>query len=193
MAEVQTEIRLSRVGKRPVPLPKGVTVNLNASAIEVKGPKGQLQRQLPQGVVAKKDGEAILVTAEAVGADHARLQGLGRALIAAMVKGAAEGYEKVLELHGTGYRCEIKGRAIHFNLGLSHPCTFELPKSIEAEIPKDSKGTVLMLRSADKEAIGQACATIIRFRPPEPYGGKGIRHRGEQIRRKAGKTGKGRK
>jgi len=187
------DIRLSRVGKRPVALPKGVTVNLNASAIEVKGPKGQLQKQLPQGVVAKKDGEAILVTADATGADHARLQGLGRALIAAMVKGAAEGYERVLELHGTGYRCEIKGRAIHFNLGLSHPCTFELPKSIEAEIPKDSKGTVLMLRSADKEAIGQACATIIRFRPPEPYGGKGIRHRGEQIRRKAGKTGKGRK
>jgi large subunit ribosomal protein L6 len=189
----ETAIRLSRVGKRPVALPKGVTVNLSASGIEVKGPKGQLQRKLPQGVLAKKDGEAILVTADAKGADHARIQGLGRALIAAMVKGAAEGYEKILELHGTGYRCEIKGRAIHFNLGLSHPCTFELPKSIEAEIPKDSKGTVLMLRSADKEAIGQACATIIRFRPPEPYGGKGIRHRGENIRRKAGKTGKGRK
>lgn len=188
-----TEIRLSRVGKRPVALPKGVTVNLSGSGIEVKGPKGQLTKQLPQGVVAKKDGEAVVVTADATGADHARLQGLGRALIAAMVKGAAEGYERILELHGTGYRCELKGRAIHFNLGLSHPATFELPKSIEAEIPKDSKGTVLMLRSADKEAIGQACATIIRLRPPEPYGGKGIRHRGEQIRRKAGKTGKGRK
>lgn len=188
-----TEIRLSRVGKRPVALPKGVTVNLSGSGIEVKGPKGQLTKLLPQGVVAKKDGEAVVVTANATGADHARLQGLGRALIAAMVKGAAEGYERILELHGTGYRCELKGRAIHFNLGLSHPATFELPKSIEAEIPKDSKGTVLMLRSADKEAIGQACATIIRLRPPEPYGGKGIRHRGEQIRRKAGKTGKGRK
>jgi len=188
-----TEIRQSRVGKRPVALPKGVTVNVTSSGIEVKGPKGQLSRSLPQGVVAKKDGEAILVTANATGADHARLQGLGRALIAAMVKGAAEGYEKILELHGTGYRCELKGRSIHFNLGLSHPATFDLPKSIEAEIPKDSKGTVLMLRSADKEAIGQACATIIRLRPPEPYGGKGIRHRGEQIRRKAGKTGKGRK
>ena len=188
-----TEIRLSRVGKRPVALPKGVTVNLSGTGIEVKGPKGQLTKQLPQGVVAKKDGEAVLVTANATGADHARLQGLGRALIAAMVKGAAEGYERILELHGTGYRCELKGRSIHFNLGLSHPATFELPKSIEAEIPKDSKGTVLMLRSADKEAIGQACATIIRLRPPEPYGGKGIRHRGGQIRRKAGKTGKGRK
>src|SRR6188472_2131818 len=135
MTEVQSEIRLSRVGKRPVPLPKGVTVNLSASGVEVKGPKGQLEKKLPQGVLVKKDGEAILVTADATGADHARLQGLGRALIAAMVKGAAEGYERVLELHGTGYRCEIKGRAIHFNLGLSHPCTFELPKSIEAEIP----------------------------------------------------------
>lgn len=192
MAET-AEIRLSRVGKRPVALPKGVTVSLSAGAVEVKGPKGQLAKKLPLGVLAKKDGEAILVTADATGTDHARLQGLGRALIAAWVKGAAEGYERTLELHGTGYRAELKGRTIHFNLGLSHPATFDLPKSIEAEIPKDSKGTVLILRSADKEVIGQACATIIRLRPPEPYGGKGIRYRGEQIRRKAGKTGKGRK
>jgi len=193
MTAEATDIRLSRVGKRPVPLPKGVTVNLKGETVDVQGPKGKLSRVVPAGVKFAKDGEAINVSADAVGADYARLQGLGRALLASWVKGAAEGYERILELHGTGYRCELKGRTIHFNLGLSHPATFELPTTIEAEIPKDSKGTVLILRSADKETIGQACATIRRLRPPEPYGGKGIRNRGEQIRRKAGKTGKGKK
>ncbi|MCH2108844.1 MAG: 50S ribosomal protein L6 [Polyangiaceae bacterium] len=191
MSEV--EIRQSRLGKRPIDLPKGVTVNISADVVDVQGPKGKVKRAIPTGVIAKKDGESILVTADAVGKDHARLQGLGRALIAAMVKGAAEGYERTLELHGTGYRCELKGRTIHFNLSLSHPATFDLPQGIDAEVPKDSKGTVLILRSADKEAIGQAGASIKSLRPPEPYGGKGIRFRGEQIRRKAGKAGKGRK
>jgi large subunit ribosomal protein L6 len=182
-------IRLSRVGKRPVLIPAGVTVNLTDTKIDVQGPKGKLSRVLPKGVIAKKEDQNILVTADAVGADHARLQGLGRALINSMVEGAAKGYERILELHGTGYRCEIKGQTIHFNLSLSHPATFDIPQGLDAEIPKDSKGTVLILRSADKEQVGQACATIIRLRPPEPYGGKGIRHRGENIRRKAGKTG----
>jgi large subunit ribosomal protein L6 len=191
MTAAVSDIRLSRVGKRPVALPKGVTVNLKGSTVDVQGPKGKLSRVVPAGVKYNKDGEAITVSADAVGTDYARLQGLGRALLASWVKGAAEGYERILELHGTGYRCELKGRTIHFNLGLSHPASFDLPASIEAEIPKDSKGTVLILRSADKEVIGQACATIRRLRPPEPYGGKGIRNRGEQIRRKAGKTGKG--
>ncbi len=189
----EPEIRLSRVGKRPVVVPKGVTVNLTDSVIDVQGPKGKLSRKLPEGVIVKKEGDDVMVTAEAVGADYARLQGLGRALIVSMVKGAAEGYERVLELHGTGYRCELKGRTIHFNLGLSHPSFFELPEGIDADVPKESKGTVVVLRSADKEAVGQACATIIGLRPPEPYGGKGIRRRGERIRRKAGKAGKGRK
>lgn len=182
-------IKLSRVGKRPVPIPSGVTANLNGNVIDVQGPKGKLKRTLPPGVIAKKESDSIVVTADAQGADHARIQGLGRALINSMVEGVANGYERVLELHGTGYRCEIKGKTIHFNLSLSHPASFDIPDGLDAEIPKDSKGTVLILRSADKEQVGQACATIIRLRPPEPYGGKGIRHRGEQIRRKAGKTG----
>lgn len=189
----EAEVRNSRVGKRPVVVPKGVTVKMSGSTADVQGPKGKLKRDLPAGVIAKQDGDSILVTADATGADHARLQGLGRALLNSWVQGAASGYEKTLELHGTGYRCEAKGRTIHFNLGLSHPATFDLPMGVEAEIPKDSKGTVLILRSADKETLGQSCATIIRLRPPEPYGGKGIRFRGEQIRRKAGKAGKGRK
>jgi large subunit ribosomal protein L6 len=191
MSEVQ--VRNSRLGKRPVDVPKGVTVNLSGSTIDIQGPKGKLKQVLPTGVIAKKEGESVVVTADAEGKDHARLQGLGRALIASMVLGAAQGYERTLELHGTGYRCELKGRTIHFNLGLSHPASYDLPAGIDAEIPKDSKGTVLILRSADKSAIGEACASIKRLRPPEPYGGKGIRYRGEQIRRKAGKAGKGRK
>lgn len=189
MAAATAAIRLSRVGKRPVAIPSGVTVNLSGDKIDVQGPKGKLNRVLPKGVIAKKEDVGILVTADATGSDHARLQGLGRALINSMVEGVANGYERVLELHGTGYRCELKGRTLHFNLSLSHPTSYDLPEGLEAEIPKDSKGTVLILRSADKEQVGQACATIIHFRPPEPYGGKGIRHRGEQIRRKAGKTG----
>src|SRR5690606_29449481 len=182
-------IRLSRVGKRPVAIPAGVTVNLKDNQIDVQGPKGKLTRVLPAGVIAKKEDVGIVVTADATGSNHARLQGLGRALINSMVEGAANGFERILELHGTGYRCELKGRTIHFNLSLSHPASYDLPQGLEAEVGKDSKGTVLILRSADKEQIGQACASIISLRPPEPYGGKGIRHRGENIRRKAGKTG----
>jgi large subunit ribosomal protein L6 len=114
-----------------------------------------------------------------------------RALVASMVKGVADGYEKVLELKGTGYRVELKGTTLHFALGFSHPIAFVLPKGITAAIPADSKGTVLVLTGADKEAIGQAAAKIRGFRPPEPYGGKGVRYRGERVREKAGKAGKG--
>lgn len=193
MTAVESTVRLSRVGKRPVVIPKGVTVNVKDGAIDIQGPKGKLKRALPSGVLVAKDGEALTVTASATGVDHARLQGLGRALIAAMIKGASEGYERILELHGTGYRCELKGRTIHFNLGLSHPANVTLPEGMTATIPADSKGTVLILTTADKELMGQTCATIRRLRPPEPYGGKGIRNRGENIRRKAGKAAKGRK
>lgn len=189
----QEAVRFSRLGKRPILVPKGVSVQLKDGAIDIQGPKGKLRRVLPPGVLVEQDAAEVRVTADAGGADHARLQGLGRALIAAMVKGASEGYERILELHGTGYRCEIKGKTVHFNVGLSHPASVDLPEGISATIPGDSKGTVLILTSADKELIGQVCATIRRIRPPEPYGGKGIRYRGEQIRRKAGKAGKGRK
>jgi large subunit ribosomal protein L6 len=192
MAETQ-DIKLSRLGKRPIPIPKGVTVNLKDGSIEVQGPKGKLSRVLPTGVLIQKEGEELRLAADATGVDHARIQGLGRALVASMVKGAAEGYERILELHGTGYRCELKGTIINFNLGLSHPASVQVPQGVTATVPGDSKGTVLILNSADKEQLGQLAATIKRLRPPEPYGGKGIRYRGEQIRRKAGKAGKGRK
>lgn len=191
MATATTEVRLSRVGKRPINIPKGVTVNLSETKVDVQGPKGKLSIPLPGQVLAKKDGEAISFTSSAPGRDGARLQGLSRALLASAVKGAAEGYERVLELVGTGYRAEVKGKVITLALGFSHPTNVEVPASITAVVPADSKGTQLVLTSADKALLGQLAASIRDLRPPEPYGGKGIRYRGENIRRKAGKAAKG--
>ena len=191
MATATEEVRLSRVGKRPVNIPKGVTVNLSDVKLDVQGPKGKLSIPLPGQVVAKKDGDAISFTSSAPGRDGARLQGLSRALFASAVKGAAEGYERVLELVGTGYRAEVKGKVVTLSLGFSHPTSIELPASITGVVPPDSKGTMLVLTSADKALLGQLAASIRDLRPPEPYGGKGIRYRGENIRRKAGKAAKG--
>ena len=182
--------RLSRVGKRPVTLPKGVTVNMNGAHLDIQGPKGKLSLDLPASVACKKDGDSLVIESSAPGRDGARLQGLGRALLASKVRGVAEGYEKLLELVGTGYRCEVKGQTATLSLGYSHPTQVELPPGISGNVPVDSKGTLLVLTSADKSLLGQVAASIRDLRPPEPYGGKGIRYRGEAIRRKAGKAAK---
>jgi len=183
--------KTSRVGKRPIDVPKGVTVVLAARSVKVKGPKGELVRELTLNTDLKVDGAKLHVSSNAPGRDGSRLQGLMRALIASMVKGVAEGYERILELKGTGYRVEAKGTTLNFALGFSHPINFPLPQGISATIPADSKGTVLVLNGADKGLIGQTAAKIRGFRPPEPYGGKGVRYRGEHVREKAGKAGKG--
>jgi large subunit ribosomal protein L6 len=183
--------KTSRVGKRPIELPKGVTATLNAKGIDIKGPKGQLSRGLVDTVSIKLDAGKLHVSSTAPGRDGSRLQGLMRALVAGMVKGVADGYEKILELKGTGYRVELKGTTLHFALGYSHPIAYPLPKGITAAVPPESKGTVLVLNGPDKEVIGQTAAKIRGFRPPEPYGGKGVRYRGERVREKAGKAGKG--
>ena len=183
--------KTSRVGKRPIDLPKGVTATLSGRSIDIKGPKGQLTRGLVDTVTIKQDGAKLHVSSTAPGRDASRLQGLMRALVAAMVKGVADGYEKVLELKGTGYRVELKGTTLNFALGYSHPISYPLPKGITANVPADSKGTLLILQGADKGTIGQTAAKIRGFRPPEPYGGKGVRYRGERVREKAGKAGKG--
>jgi large subunit ribosomal protein L6 len=189
--EPQTEPkRLSRVGKRPVAVPKGVTLTIAGQTVSAQGPKGKLALDLPPNVSAKKDGEAVTITSSAPGRDGARLQGLGRALVASMIKGASVGYETILELVGTGYRCEVKGKTVTLQLGYSHPCVIELPAALSGVVPPDSKGTQLVLTSADKGLLGQMAATIRDLRPPEPYGGKGVRYRGENIRRKAGKAAK---
>ena len=190
MTERATLTVQSRVGKRPIALPKGVQVNIASGRCSVEGPKGKLSMDLPKDVMVQKDGETLSVKSSASGSDAARLQGLGRALLLSLVKGAAEGYERVLELHGTGYRAELKGSELTLSLGFSHPIVYPLPPEVKATIPGDSKGTVLILTSPDKAKLGQVAATLRSYRPPEPYGGKGVRYRGERIRRKAGKAGK---
>jgi large subunit ribosomal protein L6 len=190
MAKETTEPRTSRVGKRPIPLPKGVTTTISADKIEVKGPKGTLNKPIPPSVSVKKEGEELQVHSDAPGSAAPRLQGLARALIANMVHGVTEGYEKRLQLVGTGYKAEVKGQDIVCSLGFSHLKTYNMPAGLKCEIPKDSKGQLLILTGADKEHVGQAAATIRSFRPPQPYGGKGVRYLGERIREKAGKAGK---
>jgi large subunit ribosomal protein L6 len=185
-----TEMKQSRVGKIPVPLPKGVTVSLATGRVDVKGPKGSLSLPLPDSVSVKQDGDKLIVSSSAPPKDAPRLQGLGRALLANTVKGCAEGYQKTLELHGVGYRAELKGNTLSLSLGLSHIVEYELPKGVTVDIPKDAKGTLIHVSCADKSLIGQACAQIRSYRPPEPYGGKGVRYRDEKVKRKAGKTGK---
>jgi large subunit ribosomal protein L6 len=182
--------RLSRVGKRPILIPKGITVNVSGTRFEVQGPKGKLGRELPGQVVILREGDALRVTTTAPGRDAARLQGLARALIAAMIKGVGEGYTRILELVGTGYRAEVKGQILTMQVGLSHPVIMDLPASVSATVPPDSKGTQIVMTSPDKELLGRLSSTLRSRRPPEPYGGKGVRFRGEVLRRKAGKAGK---
>jgi large subunit ribosomal protein L6 len=181
--KAETAPLTSRIGKRPVPLPKGVSATISSGDVQIKGPKGALSRALPKNVTVAQDRDALLVASDAPGRSAARLQGLTRALLSNMVVGVSEGYEKRLELHGTGYRAELKGKTLYCSLGFSKQVEYPLPEGIDVDIPKD-------LRGADKEVVGQTAATIRAFRPPEPYGGKGVRYKGERVREKAGKAGK---
>lgn len=195
MAAAQTEGRAnakreSRVGKRPIAVPKGVTVTVKGRRCEVKGAKGTLALDLPESVSVQETAGQLAVSSDRDAPDGPRLQGLGRALLANLVKGVSTGYERTLELVGTGYRAEVKGTVVHLSLGFSHPVAYQLPPTVTGKVAPDSKGSVLSLESPDKAALGQAAATIRGFRPPEPYGGKGVRYRGENILRKAGKAGK---
>jgi large subunit ribosomal protein L6 len=192
-AQVAAPERQSRTGKRPVIVPKGVTVEISGRQFSAKGPKGSVSRTLPKEAKVQREGDQITFTADAVGRNGPRLQGLARALAASAVKGVAEGFERILELVGTGYRCEVKGQTVSLQVGYSHPTTYQLPAEVKGLVNPDSKGTQLVLTSADAASVGQAAASIRAIRPAEPYGGKGIRYRGEQVRRKAGKAGKGRK
>jgi len=182
--------RESRVGKRPIPVPKGVTITVKDRQVQVKGAKGTLEMQLPVSVKVVESAGQLAVSSDDEGQDGPRLQGLGRALLANLVQGVSAGYERTLELVGTGYRAEVKGNVVHLALGFSHPVAYPLPPLVTGKVAADSKGSVLHLESPDKAALGQAAATIRGFRPPEPYGGKGVRYRGENILRKAGKAGK---
>jgi large subunit ribosomal protein L6 len=184
------DLRNSRIGKRPIALPKGCSATIKDGSIEVKGPKGTLSRVLPEGVSARVEGGAILITPTVPGRDGPRIQGLAWALVGGMVKGVSEGYVRTLQLVGTGYRAEVKGQMLNLSLGFSHPIAFPLPQGVKCEIPGDSKGTIVILSGSDKERMGQTAAKIRGFRPPEPYGGKGVRYQGEKVREKAGKAAK---
>jgi len=180
--------RTSRIGKLPIPIPKGVTVSIQGAKVNVQGAKGKLELALPLNTSAEvKDGR-VVVSSTLPGRDAARMQGLARALIANMVKGTTDGFTRTLELVGTGYRAEMKGGAIHFALGFSHPVVFPVPPGISAVVPADSKGTQIVITGADRALVGQTAARVRAIRPPEPYGGKGVRYRGEQVREKAGKA-----
>ncbi len=185
------DLKQSRVGKRPIELPKGVTAVLKDGAVDVKGPKGALTRKLPPNVKVTLAGATITVMPTIGGRDGSRFQGLARALINGMVQGAAGGYTKTLQLVGTGYRAEVKGQILNLSLGFSHPVNFPIPQGITVQIPGDSKGPIIILTGADKAVMGQTAAKIRGFRPPEPYGGKGVRYQGEKVREKAGKAAKG--
>jgi large subunit ribosomal protein L6 len=185
------DVKLSRTGKRPIPLPKGVTFTVKDGKIDVKGPKGGSSRAVTPNVDIKVDAGAITIHPTVGGRDGSRFQGLARALIAGMVEGASTGYTRTLQLVGTGYRAEVKGPILNLALGFSHPVNFPIPQGIKVEIPADSKGTLVILTGSDKEKMGQTAAKIRAFRPPEPYGGKGVRYHGEKVREKAGKAGKG--
>lgn len=185
------QMRHSRVGKRPIPLPKGVTATVANGKIEVKGPKGSLTRDLTPNVKVKLENGELNVYPTVMGRDGARFQGLARSIINGMVIGAGTGYTRTLQLVGTGYRAEVKGKILNLSLGFSHPVNFPIPEGVKVEIPGDSKGTLIILTGADKEKMGQTAAKIRGFRPPEPYGGKGVRYQGEKVREKAGKAAKG--
>jgi large subunit ribosomal protein L6 len=184
--------RTSRVGKLPIPIPKGVTVAVANGTVAVKGTKGELKWALPEGTSIAVEAERVTVSVDS-GRGSARMQGLARALVANMVKGTSEGFTKSLLLVGTGYRAEVKGKELHMSVGLSHPVVFPVPLGIDIAIPKDSKGSVIVVSGADRAQVGQTAARIRNTRPPEPYGGKGVRYQGERVREKAGKSGKGAK
>ena len=176
---------MSRIGKKPILIPKGVTIDLKDGLLIVKGPKGTLQRKLHPKVSVKLDNDQILILVQEENRESNALHGLHRALIANMVTGVSKGFERILEIVGIGYRAEVSGKVATFHLGYSHPIQFQLPDGIEAKIEK----TKVTLSGIDKEVLGLTAAKIRGFRKPEPYKGKGIKYGEEHIRRKAGKTG----
>jgi large subunit ribosomal protein L6 len=176
---------MSRIGKKPVAIPKGVDIGLDGGLLTVKGPKGELTLQVHPSVIMNVEGDRIALTVTDETRESKSLHGLFRVLISNMVTGVANGFEKVLEIVGVGYRAELKGRTAVFHLGYSHPISFDLPQGIDARVER----TKIILTGVDKELLGMTAAKIRSFRKPEPYKGKGIRYADEMIRRKAGKAG----
>jgi large subunit ribosomal protein L6 len=176
---------MSRIGKKPIPVPKGVQVNLRDGLVEVKGPKGQLSQSLPPGVsVALEDGQIVASVSEA--REQRKFHGLGRTLVANAVQGVSEGFKRELDIVGVGYRAEVKGKQVQFALGYSHPVVFDIPTGIDVAIDKQTHITVTGI---DRQLVGQVAADMRRLRKPDPYKQKGVRYTGEVLKKKAGKTG----
>ena len=177
---------MSRIGKKPVPVPNGVTVTLTGNTISVKGPKGELSRKLhPDMQIAVEDG-TVNVTRPSDEQNHRALHGLTRSLIANMVEGVTNGYRKQLEITGVGYKAEVKPFGLQLALGFSHPVEYRAPAGIKLSAPQP---TAVVIEGADKEKVGQVAAEIRALRKPEPNKGKDVKYQGEQVRRKAGKAG----
>ena len=178
---------MSRIGKKPISIASGVKVTLDGQNVKVEGPKGHLERTIHEKVEVLRESDQLLVAYRAVESNTALL-GLTRSLIANMVDGVVNGFSKVLEINGVGYRAELKGSALNLSLGYSHPIEYLLPQGITAEV--DTKANRITVSGIDKELVGATAAKIRSFREPEPYKGKGIKYADERILRKAGKTGK---
>jgi large subunit ribosomal protein L6 len=175
---------MSRIGRKPIPVPESVTVELAPGRVAVKGPKGELAQSLSAEMKVQQEDGTVTVERPTDRGEHRALHGLTRSLIANMVEGVTEGFEKRLEIQGVGYRAQLKGKSLEMALGYSHPVPIEPPEGIEFEVPQP---TEIIVRGIDKQLVGQVAADIRKRRPPEPYKGKGIRYRDEHVMRKVGK------
>jgi large subunit ribosomal protein L6 len=175
---------MSRIGKQPIAVPEGVMVSIEPELVRVNGPKGELSERVSRAMDVKQDDGQIIVTRPTDRGEHRALHGLTRSLIANMVEGVTNGFEKRLEIQGVGYRAQLQGKKLVLSLGYSHPVEVEAPDGIDFEVPQP---TQIVVRGISKQAVGEVAAIIRKKRPPEPYKGKGVRYRGEYVARKVGK------
>lgn len=177
---------MSRIGKRPIPVPNGVTVKVHADAVEVKGPKGTLTQRVPPGVKFELNGAELTASPERPDPALGKFHGLARTLVANAVDGVTKGFTRELDIVGVGYRAELKGKQVIFALGYSHPVVFDIPAGIDIAVDKQTHVTVTGI---DRQLVGQVAANIRRMRKPDPYKQKGVRYTGEVLKKKVGKTG----
>lgn len=178
---------MSRIGKRPITIPAKVQVTIDGAKVVVKGPKGELSRELPNQVIVSQEGETLQVTRRDDSRTSRQMHGLSRTLVANMVEGVSTGFQRRLEIQGVGYRAAVQGRTLVLNMGFSHQVQIAPPEGVQFAVENN---TNVIVSGYDKEMVGNIAAKIRDVRPPEPYKGKGIRYAGEVVRRKAGKTGK---
>ena len=177
---------MSRIGKKVIPVPKGVKIDVKPGVVDVQGPKGKLTQTLPSGIGFELNGDQLQAKTLREDPELGKFHGLARSLVANAVRGVTEGYKKELDIVGVGYRAEVKGKQVHFALGYSHPVIFDIPTGIDIAVDKQTHITVT---GVDRQLVGQVAANIRRLRKPDPYKQKGVRYTGEVLKKKAGKTG----